>query len=155
MAAWQAAYLPLPTGDGLAYLMRRRCPCTPALGPCCVPLWPCCDPLWSCCNAALCPPPQVESSASRALLRTIGTVVGGALGYATMLNGSLANNPYFVTGMLVLITVVHGLVAPVRELRCAQGRGEGGGGWASGWGGRALLCVPRWAMGGSWGMALT
>eukprot|EP00887_Chlorella_sp_A99_P000274 scaffold13.g274.t1 len=58
------------------------------------------QPVYFYLTTAICVQRQVESSAMRAILRTTMTVVGGALGYAAMLNGHLAQNPYWIAGML-------------------------------------------------------
>ena len=48
------------------------------------------------------PPAQVEGSADRAVLRSMGIAVGGLLAVAVGSNGRLLNNPYFFTGMILL-----------------------------------------------------
>lgn len=62
-------------------------------------------------------PLQVESSLFRGVLRTTMTVLGGALGYLVMLNGELANNPYWAVAWLAAFSALAGLLAPDRTLR--------------------------------------
>lgn len=70
-------------------------------------------------TAAICIQKHVEAAASRSILRAVLTGVGGVLGYCTMLNGSLANNPYFVTGITCAFNAVCGLASPIKSLRYA------------------------------------
>ncbi len=60
---------------------------------------------------------QVEASLFRGVLRTTMTVVGGTLGYLVMLNGSLANNPYWVCAWVAAFSWLAGLLANDRSLR--------------------------------------
>lgn len=53
----------------------------------------------------------------RGVLRSSMTVLGGALGYLVMLNGALANNPYWLLAWAALGSGLGGLLAPDRSLR--------------------------------------
>lgn len=75
------------------------------------------QPVYFTITAAICTQMQVESSAGKAVLRTTMTVLGGLLGYLTMLNGSLAQNPYFITCIACLVNGACGLLSPMKELR--------------------------------------
>jgi hypothetical protein len=75
------------------------------------------QPIYFWITAAICVQKQVEATALRAVLRTTMTVLGGTLGYCTMINGTLAQNPYFVTCIVVLFNGVCGLFAPIKTLR--------------------------------------
>jgi len=68
-------------------------------------------------TAAICIQKQVEAAASRAVLRALFTAIGGVLGYCTMLNGSLANNPYFITAITCVFNGACGLLSPIKKLR--------------------------------------
>jgi len=57
----------------------------------------------------ICMQKTVEISVVKALLRTTMIAVGGALGYATMLNGTLASNAYFVFFIVVAVNGFFGL----------------------------------------------
>lgn len=46
------------------------------------------------------------------------TVLGGTLGYLLMLNGSLAQSPYWVCAWVAAGSGAAGLLAPDRTLRC-------------------------------------
>lgn len=61
----------------------------------------------------------MESSLFRGILRSTMTVLGGTLGYLLMLNGTLANNPYWVCAFVAAGSGLAGLLAPDRTLRCA------------------------------------
>lgn len=75
------------------------------------------QPVYFTITAAICTQMQVESSAGKAVLRTTMTFLGGFLGYLTMLNGSLAQNPYFLTCISCLVNGACGLLSPMKELR--------------------------------------
>jgi hypothetical protein len=75
------------------------------------------QPIYFWITAVICTQKQVEATAMRAILRTTMSVLGGTLGYCTMLNGNLAQNPYFVTCIVCLFNGVCGLFAPIRTLR--------------------------------------
>lgn len=75
------------------------------------------QPVYFTITAAICLQMQVESSAGKAVLRTTMTFSGGLLGYLTMLNGSLAQNPYFITCIACLVNGFFGLLSPMKELR--------------------------------------
>ncbi|KAG7675079.1 hypothetical protein KSW81_002582 [Nannochloris sp. 'desiccata'] len=74
-------------------------------------------PIYFWITAAICIQKQVEATAFRAILRTTMTVLGGTLGYCTMLNGDLAQNPYFLCCIVCLFNGVCGLFAPIKTLR--------------------------------------
>lgn len=59
----------------------------------------------------------MEAAAFRAVLRTTMTAIGGTLGWFTMMNGSLAQNPYFIAGIVSLFNGVCGLISPIKEFR--------------------------------------
>lgn len=75
------------------------------------------QPIYFWLTAAICIQFQVEAAAFRAVLRTTMTAVGGTLGWFTMMNGSLAQNPYFIAGIVSLFNGACGLVSPVKEFR--------------------------------------
>ena len=75
------------------------------------------QPIYFWITAAICIQKQVEATAFRAILRTTMTVLGGTLGYCTMLNGDLAQNPYFIGCIVCLFNGVCGLFAPIKTLR--------------------------------------
>ena len=75
------------------------------------------QPIYFWLTAAICIQFQVEAAAFRGVLRTTMTVVGGTLGWFTMMNGSLAQNPYFISGIVTLFNGVCGLVSPIKEFR--------------------------------------
>ncbi|KAH7617326.1 hypothetical protein Ndes2526B_g07930 [Nannochloris sp. 'desiccata'] len=75
------------------------------------------QPIYFWITAAICIQKQVEATAFRAILRTTMTVLGGTLGYCTMLNGDLAQNPYFLCCIVCLFNGVCGLFAPIKTLR--------------------------------------
>ena len=56
---------------------------------------------------------QLEASIVKAFLRTAIIAFGGALGYVTMLNGTLAQNAYFVFFMGMLVNGFFGLFSPL------------------------------------------
>jgi hypothetical protein len=60
---------------------------------------------------------QVEASLFRGILRSVMTVLGGVWGYLLMLDGGLANNPYWVCAWIAVGNGVGGLLAPERSLR--------------------------------------
>ena len=60
------------------------------------------QPIYFWLTAAICIQFQVETAAFRGVLRTTMTAIGGTLGWFTMMNGSLAQNPYFISGMVTL-----------------------------------------------------
>ncbi|EFN52423.1 hypothetical protein CHLNCDRAFT_138922 [Chlorella variabilis] len=62
---------------------------------------------------------KVEASLFRGVLRTTMTVLGGTLGYLIMLNGDLANNPYWVCAWVAAFSWLAGLLAPDKSLRYA------------------------------------
>ena len=49
-------------------------------------------------------PVQVEVSANRGVLRTLGIALGGLLGLAAGCNASLLANPFYFTGVILLGT---------------------------------------------------
>ena len=75
------------------------------------------QPIYFWLTAAICIQFQVEAAAFRAVLRTTMTAIGGTLGWFTMMNGSLAQNPYFISGMITMFNGVCGLVSPIKEFR--------------------------------------
>ena len=75
------------------------------------------QPVYFTITTAICTQMQVESSAGKGVLRTTMTALGGLLGYLTMLNGSLAQNPYFLTCIACLVNGACGLLSPMKELR--------------------------------------
>lgn len=70
---------------------------------------------WS--AVAICLQQRVEATVFRGVLRVVLTAFGGFLGYALMLNGSLAQNPYYVAGMTCLVNGLLGLLAPQKTFR--------------------------------------
>ena len=75
------------------------------------------QPIYAWITAAICVSQNVEAAASRAILRSTMTALGGTLGFLAMLNGSLAQNPYWIAGMLVLFNALLGLLSPIKSLR--------------------------------------
>lgn len=75
------------------------------------------QPIYFWLTAAICIQFQVEAAAFRGVLRTTMTAIGGTLGWFTMMNGSLAQNPYFISGMVTLFNGVCGLISPIKEFR--------------------------------------
>ena len=75
------------------------------------------QPIYFWITAAICIQFQVEAAAFRAVLRTTMTAVGGTLGWFTMMNGYLANNPYFIASITSLFNGVCGLFSPVKSIR--------------------------------------
>lgn len=61
----------------------------------------------------ICMQQQLEASVVKAFLRTAIIAFGGALGYVTMLNGTLAQSPYFVFFMGMLVNGFFGLFSPL------------------------------------------
>jgi len=59
--------------------------------------------------SVICLQMQVEISVVKAVLRTSLIAIGGILGYVTLLNGTLAQNPYFILFMGVLVNGFFGL----------------------------------------------
>lgn len=59
--------------------------------------------------AVICLQKQVEISVVKAILRTSVIAFGGVLGYVTMLNGTLAQNPYYILFMGVLVNGFFGI----------------------------------------------
>lgn len=66
---------------------------------------------------AICVQFQVEAAAFRAVARTTMSAIGGTLGWFTMMNGYLANNPYFLTCITCLFNGVCGLLSPIKSIR--------------------------------------
>lgn len=62
---------------------------------------------------AICAQDTVDSSAIKAILRVSLIGLGGSLGYATMLNGTLAQNPYFLFFMAVIVNGFFGIFSPI------------------------------------------
>ena len=60
-------------------------------------------------TAGICMQRHVESSVPKGVLRATVSLVGGLVGYLLMLNGSLAQDPYWICGMLVLFNGLSGL----------------------------------------------
>jgi hypothetical protein len=58
---------------------------------------------------SVCAQDTVDSSTIKAILRVSLIGLGGSLGYATMLNGSLAQNPYYMFFMAILFNLFFGL----------------------------------------------
>eukprot|EP00889_Picochlorum_renovo_P007498 jgi/Picre1/34528/NNA_001996.t1 len=75
------------------------------------------QPVYFSITAAICIQMEVESSALKAVLRSTMTFLGGLFGYLTMLNGSLAQNPYFITSIACAFNAVCGFLSPIKELR--------------------------------------
>lgn len=75
------------------------------------------QPLYAWISVSICTQQFVEASALRGVLRVTMTALGGTFGYLAMLNGSLAQNPYFVTGIVVAFNTVESLLSPLRSLR--------------------------------------
>lgn len=75
------------------------------------------QPIYFWLTAAICIQFQVEAAAFRGVLRTTMTAIGGTLGWFTMMNGSLAQNPYFISGIVTLFNGICGLVSPIKEFR--------------------------------------
>lgn len=75
------------------------------------------QPVYFSITAAICVQWQVESSAFRAVLRSSMTFLGGLFGYLTMLNGNLAQNPYFVISISCCFNGVCGFLSPIKEFR--------------------------------------
>lgn len=75
------------------------------------------QPVYFSITAAICIQIEVESSALKAVLRSTMTFLGGLFGYLTMLNGSLAQNPYFITSIACAFNAVCGFLSPIKELR--------------------------------------
>jgi hypothetical protein len=59
--------------------------------------------------SVICLQMQVEISVVKAILRTSLIALGGVLAYVTLLNGTLAQNPYFITFMGILVNGFFGL----------------------------------------------
>lgn len=75
------------------------------------------QPIYASITIAICLQDTVEASLMRAVLRTTMTALGGTLGFLVMLNGSLANNPYWVVSWVVAFSWLCGLLSPDRSLR--------------------------------------
>ena len=75
------------------------------------------QPIYFWITAAICVQKKVEAAVFRAVLRSTMTVLGGTLGYCTMLNGDLAQNPYFVASITALFNGVVALLCPIKALR--------------------------------------
>lgn len=75
------------------------------------------QPVYFSITAAICIQMEVETSAFRAVLRSTMTFLGGLFGYLTMLNGSLAQNPYFITCITCAFNCVCGFFSPIKRLR--------------------------------------
>lgn len=75
------------------------------------------QPIYFWITTVICLQQQVEASVFRAVLRTTMTVLGGVLGYCTMLNGTLANNPYFVGSITCAFNAFCGFFSPIKVLR--------------------------------------
>ena len=58
---------------------------------------------------AICAQDTVDSSTIKAILRVSLIGFGGSLGYATMLNGTLAQNPYYMFFMAILVNLFFGV----------------------------------------------
>jgi hypothetical protein len=75
------------------------------------------QPIYFWLTVAICVQFQVEAAVMRAVLRTTMTAIGGTLGYCAMLNGSLAQNPYWICGVTVLVNGFFSLFSPLKSLR--------------------------------------
>jgi hypothetical protein len=75
------------------------------------------QPVYFSITAAICIQMEVETSAFRAVLRSTMTFLGGLFGYLTMLNGTLAQNPYFITCITCAFNCVCGFFSPIKRLR--------------------------------------
>ena len=75
------------------------------------------QPVYFSITAAICIQMEVETSAFRAVLRSTMTFLGGLFGYLTMLNGTLAQNPYFITSITCAFNCVCGFFSPIKRLR--------------------------------------
>lgn len=62
---------------------------------------------------AICTQDTVDASVIKAILRVSLIAIGGSLGYAASVNGSLVQNPYFVTMITVLVNGFCGLFSPI------------------------------------------
>jgi hypothetical protein len=61
--------------------------------------------------------PSVEGSVNRAMARVVGVFLGAMLGLAAGANGRLLENPYYFTGMVVMLVFFFSLPAPIAEFR--------------------------------------
>lgn len=68
---------------------------------------------------------QVESTVIKGFLRANGIAIGGLLGLAASLSGTLMESPYYLTAMLVLLVSFVSMTAAVAEFRCAALAGAG------------------------------
>ena len=62
---------------------------------------------------AICTQDTVDASFIKAILRASLIAIGGSLGYAASVNGSLMQNPYFVTMITILVNGFAGLFSPI------------------------------------------
>lgn len=75
------------------------------------------QPIYFWLTAAICIQFQVEAAAFRAVLRTTMTAIGGTLGWFSMMNGRLAQNPVYIAGIVAMFNGVCGLVSPIKAFR--------------------------------------
>jgi len=59
----------------------------------------------------------VELTVIKGFLRANGIALGGLLGLAASVDGSLMESPYYATAMLVLLVSFIGMTAAVAEFR--------------------------------------
>lgn len=75
------------------------------------------QPIYFWLTVSICVQFQVEAAVMRAVLRTTMTALGGTLGYCAMLNGNLAQNPYWICGIVIAVNGAFHLLCPIRPLR--------------------------------------
>lgn len=75
------------------------------------------QPIYFWLTVAICVQFEVEAAVMRAVLRTTMTAVGGTLGYCAMLNGNLAQNPYWICGIVCAVNGVFSLFCVLKPLR--------------------------------------
>jgi hypothetical protein len=75
------------------------------------------QPIYFWLTVSICVQFQVEAAVMRAVLRTTMSAVGGTLGYCAMLNGHLAQNPYWICGIVVAVNGFFSLASPIKSLR--------------------------------------
>ena len=75
------------------------------------------QPIYFWLTVAICLQFQVEAAVMRAVLRTTMTALGGTLGYCAMLNGNLAQNPYWICGIVCTVNGFFSLFCVVKPLR--------------------------------------
>lgn len=75
------------------------------------------QPIYFWLTVAICVQFQVEAAVMRAVLRTTMSAVGATLGYCAMLNGTLAQNPYWICGIVVTVNGFFSMFCVVKPLR--------------------------------------